>query len=75
MSFDETTIKLAWDRADGKCEKCKKQLLWESRGKESEYGWEAHHIKAVSDGGSDKLENCKILCQECHKRTHSFGNH
>ena len=52
--FPESEVKKAWDRAGGRCEckrsnhshsgRCNRTLKWESRGKESESGWEAHHI-------------------------------
>lgn len=80
MDFSEETIRQAWDRANGKCEctrticghsgRCNKELRWESRGSESEYGWEAHHIDS---NGPNTLSNCEILCQECHKNTQSYG--
>lgn len=80
MGFDEETIKKAWARSGGKCEcnrtgcghkgRCSKLLLFSSRGKESEYGWEAHHINS---NGPDTLDNCEILCQRCHKNTGSYG--
>ena len=84
MSFSESTVKEAWDRAGGMCEckrsrhvhdsKCNKILLWNHRGDDdSPFGWEAHHKTAVSSGGDDTLSNCEILCIECHKKTGSYG--
>ena len=36
---------------------------------------EAHHIVPVSQGGSNKLDNLKTLCYDCHKSEHSHvGN-
>ncbi len=80
MVFSEDVIKKAWERADSKCEckrdicghssRCNKILKWESSGAESEYGWEAHHINS---NGPDTLDNCEILCQQCHKNTQSYG--
>ena len=80
MGFPEDVVKNAWQRAGEKCEcrrsicnhggRCNKILLWDSRGKESEYGWEAHHINS---DGPDTLSNCEILCQDCHKNTRSYG--
>ncbi len=80
MAFSEETIRQAWNFAGGKCEcrrtmcghsfRCNKELLWGSRGAETEYGWEAHHINA---DGPDSLSNCEILCQRCHKNTGNYG--
>lgn len=33
-------------------------------------GWEPHHMSATDRG---VLSNCEILCQECHKKTGTFG--
>ncbi len=78
--FSDQIINQAWDRAGGRCEctrircrhsgRCNKKLLFNSRGAETEYGWEAHHINS---NGDDSLSNCEILCQECHKNTQSYG--
>ncbi len=79
--FSESTVEAAWNRAGGKCEcrrstcghayRCNKSLRWASRGSESELGWEAHHINRY---GSGVLSNCEILCQDCHKKTQSYGS-
>lgn len=74
MAFSPETIKEAWERAEGLCEKCKKQLTWDNRGDEGRGKWEAHHKIAVKDGGSDDLCNCQILCTDCHKKTKSYGS-
>jgi len=80
MAFPESVVKQAWDRSGGRCEcrrtthghsgRCSRTLLWPSRGKETSYGWEAHHINA---NGPDTLSNCEILCQDCHKKTRTYG--
>lgn len=80
MAFSDEVIRPAWTRSGGKCE-CARSTHWhfgscyrvldrESRGKETEYGWEAHHINS---NGDDTLSNCEILCQNCHKQTQSYG--
>lgn len=80
MSLPGLVVKQAWDRSQWKCEcrrkthghsgRCNRPLLWASRGKESSYGWETHHITA---SGPDTLSNCEILCQDCHKKTRTYG--
>jgi len=54
MAFSDETVRQAWNRAGSKCEckrticghsgRCNKNLFWGSRGAESDYGWEAHHV-------------------------------
>lgn len=67
MAFTEETVKTAFDNAGGKCEKCKKQLSWENRGREGWGKWEAHHKNGNPD--DDRLANCQIICWDCHKAT------
>ncbi len=84
--FPEDVRKKAFARAGGRCEctaehlsagnpphrsgRCPRHFSYEQKAGEGK--WEAHHIKA---GGSGTLENCKILCVECHKLTKSYGKH
>ncbi len=75
--FPESVVEQAWKKSGEKCEctrsthehksRCNKMLLKGSRGRDSTYGWEAHHI---SSSGGDTLSNCEILCwNPCHKAT------
>jgi len=87
MAFSNTTILAAWKRSQGRCEchnskcghyiwGCNNKLVWEYRGMDLLPGaWEAHHIVPVSKGGPDTVENCQILCIDCHKNTPSYGEH
>lgn len=34
---------------------------------------EVHHLRPLSEGGSDIVENCIAVCPNCHRRLH-FGN-
>ena len=80
MTFSENTVRLAWIRAGGRCEckrfckehflrQCKKELVWDNRGREGDGAWEAHHKVSILNLGGDNLSNCEILCWECHKNT------
>jgi len=80
-AFPQDVVDQAWERSGGRCEctrsshphgakRCPKKLNKGSRGKESEMGWEAHHIVTT---GPATLSNCQILCMECHKLTRSYG--
>ncbi|HVF85458.1 MAG TPA: HNH endonuclease [Abditibacteriaceae bacterium] len=33
-------------------------------------GFEYHHVRAQSEGGSDETENIVLLCYDCHLRHH-----
>lgn len=80
MAFPEIVVLSAWKRSGGKCEcerkghfghfnhigKCGRALVFAKRGKEGVGGWEAHHINAA---GGDVLENCVILCYDCHRQS------
>lgn len=75
MAFPKSVIDKAWDRADGHCETCGKQLVYDHHEEGERGAWEAHHIKAQKDGEDNSLSNCKILCLDCHKNTKSYGSH
>lgn len=70
MAFPDSVVDQAWIDANGHCERCSRDLMKSSRGLETVMGWEAHHKTA---GGSDTVSNCEILCQDCHKKTQSYG--
>ncbi|WP_346205600.1 HNH endonuclease [Aeromonas salmonicida] len=58
-------------RAEGKCELqgCTRHLFL----KEDNTPYlEVHHIKPLSEGGSDELKNVAVLCPHCHREQH-FG--
>jgi hypothetical protein len=65
--FSDETIKGAWKRADGHCEKCNAELEKDCHDRNKSGCWEAHH----KDGNpkNDKPENCQILCWPCHEKT------
>lgn len=71
--FPIEVVRQAWRRSGGKCERYGRSLLWGSRGTEGIYSWEVHHRIALTSGGASTLYNCEILCQECHKKTQSYG--
>lgn len=31
-----------------------------------------HHIKPLSEGGTDNKNNIQIICLECHRKIHGF---
>ncbi len=59
----------ALDRANGVCEKCKYPAPFMKITDGSPY-LEVHHIKPLSNGGDDSLENVLALCPNCHRQHH-----
>lgn len=59
--------------ANGKCERCGKQLVFENHDEGERGAWEAHHRLAASKGGGDEPSNGEALCLDCHKRTRTYG--
>ena len=65
--------KLALLRADdGKCEACRHNSPFVD--KNGEWYLEVHHIKPLSLGGEDELDNVAALCPNCHRKMH-YGQH
>ena len=57
--FGRTVKRDALKRSKWHCEKCTAPL---SSGK-----FEFDHITPANDGGEASLENCRVLCVNCHK--------
>jgi 5-methylcytosine-specific restriction protein A len=55
------------DRAEGKCEYCKETGFRTSGG--SLY-LETHHVKALSNGGPDRVWNVVAICPDDHRKAH-----
>ena len=77
MPFSDLTKQLAFARSGGRCE-CQRILCSEhvlkSCGKNLTMATaEFHHKHAQSQGGSDALSNCEVLCHACHVNTASYG--
>lgn len=58
-------------RANGCCEKCQKSAPFLRKSDNTPY-LEVHHIKPLSEGGLDTLENVIAICPNCHRNEH-FG--
>ena len=51
---------------------CKNRLIYkEAHGQpSSEFGWDVHHIRPKSQGGTDKFENLQIVHYDTHDEIH-----
>lgn len=58
-------------RAEGKCEICKRDAPF-VRGKDGTPYLEVHHNIPLSKGGQDTIENAVAICPNCHRQAH-FG--
>lgn len=71
QDFSEETLHKVWEKQNGRCLKCNKLLVWKNRGNGERGCWEAHHSKLRSDGGTNHMNNCNIMCCNCHKSVHA----
>lgn len=58
-------------KAKGICEACHQPAPFIKKSNGEPY-LEVHHIKPLSDGGEDSLENVQAICPNCHREMH-FG--
>lgn len=68
MRFPDNIIVQAYHRQKGKCGDCG------SRFERDAVDYKGHHLKRVADGGDNSLENCVLLCDDCHYLAHG-GNY
>lgn len=59
------------NRAKGVCERCGAPAPFR-RAKDNTPYLEVHHVRLLSEGGDDSVENAKALCPNCHRELH-FG--
>ena len=57
------------NRAGGVCEDCNDPAPFQRASNGTPF-LEVHHIKSLSDGGEDTLENVVALCPNCHRKRH-----
>ncbi len=75
MAFSDKTKLEIFEKANGKCEACGKQLVFDNHTEGERGAWHAHHKTSVASGGEDVASNGKALCLDCHKKTKTFGKH
>ncbi|MTT53236.1 HNH endonuclease [Alcanivorax sp. VBW004] len=57
------------ERADGKCECCKKAAPF-NKAKDNKPYLEIHHKIFLANDGEDSVENSEALCPNCHRQKH-----
>ena len=69
----DVTVK-AWvlQQANGKCENCGRPAPF--NGPDGRPYLEVHHVRKLSDNGSDTVTNTVALCPNCHKELHHGEN-
>ncbi len=80
MAFsDEDVEKRFYNYAKGKCECCKKELVWGNRDKGLKGAWHAHHVIPRRIKTDDSISNMAILCindpENCHFNQGHGGNY
>ena len=71
--FSHATQVAALARQRGKCASCRTQIF--HLGQAGREGAQAHHVRHIKFGGTDRLDNCVIICQACHYSVHEGGNY
>jgi len=66
MAFSAATREQIFKNANGKCEKCAKQIVLGNHTRGERGAWQAHHRTSVKSGGGDTASNGKALCLDCH---------
>jgi len=78
VEFSEAVITEAWERQNGRCAACGKQLSSQNRQSGQRGAWQPHHIRPVAFDGLGTLENCVVLCvsrpEDCHRRVGHQGH-
>ena len=62
-AFSDRQQKQAYDHQKGKCARCGRAFAVKEL--------EGHHKKAFADGGETTIENCLMLCKNCHIDYHA----
>ncbi|WP_155985242.1 MULTISPECIES: HNH endonuclease signature motif containing protein [unclassified Thioalkalivibrio] len=69
---DARVVRYVLDAADGNCEMCgNPSPFFKDNG---DPFLEVHHVKRLSDGGSDTARNAIAVCPNCHREFHYGAN-
>lgn len=68
MGYSTEQLERIFDRTDGKCHICAKQLTFSNYGQlEGRGKWEVEHSNAKANGGTDHLNNLYAACVSCNR--------
>jgi len=57
-----------FEKTDGECAYCEKQLAWVNYGRDGYRGaWQVDHRVPVSRGGTDHMNNLSAACVDCNQ--------
>ena len=68
MAFSRQIKKLAWERQGWLCADCGASFM-------EGLNFFGHHIRRYADGGKDTLDNCVMICEDCHYAVHNYGRY
>lgn len=67
MKKDLERLTKIFDKTDGNCHLCHKELIFENHGlQDVEYSWHIEHSKPKASGGTDHLNNLYPACAKCN---------
>jgi hypothetical protein len=65
--FSSVVRRKIMEKANNRCERCGIDF-------DSTFKGVFHHIIPVCFGGNNQIENCSLLCDECHKKAPNIKN-
>ncbi|HMV26885.1 MAG TPA: HNH endonuclease signature motif containing protein [bacterium] len=75
MAYDHTKLKKIFERANGRCHLCHKELALRNYGIQGARGaWEVDHSLPKASGGSDHLNNLLPAHISCNRRKQDDSN-
>ena len=77
--FTRRTQELALRRQQSLCGSCGTPIvkLGNAGREQHRFGEaaQAHHIKPIKFGGTNRVDNCIVVCESCHYSVHEGGNY
>lgn len=64
--FSEEQRELIFDKTDGDCYYCEKELSFDNRGRQGRGAWEVEHLVPRANGGTDHMNNLVPACWPCN---------